>query len=109
MLKQYRERLGEFEKAMKVTRQNEKRVNKDLNAYKKRRSGLEDNQLKLCKQIGLGDPSDIVGMAEAISKIEDMQSKWDAEKEDIMKDIEDVKAVCAGLQEQIAKKKSEKQ
>ena len=57
--------------------------------FKKRKKQLEQQQLKLCAQIGVDDPGDIVGIAQAISKIEEMQKEWDDEKESILKQIED--------------------
>lgn len=81
VLKQYRERWGEFEKAVKNARVNEKRVVKELNNLKKKKKQLEDTQTGLTKKLGNKKFDDVVGIAEEMSKIEEMGQEWEAEKE----------------------------
>lgn len=96
MLTDYRKKYKEFEKSM--INNNFKILEKEIKNLDSMNAKFAAEKSKFCKRMGFNNDK------QAERQIEELQSDWDAQKQPMLKEIEQLKAHCAELQAQIKQK-----
>ena len=95
-MRQYKEKFSEFQSHAKKQKSTQKNFEKEIKKLASRKKQLEDLQNKVCKQLGV-KTTDVVAIADEISKVEGMGQQWEAEKQKIITKIEEIKKECGEL------------
>lgn len=99
MLKEYRSKSKEFEKATKKSRQSYNQFDKDIKALNKRISQLEAEKKKAEKVQAGKQPANLTEV------IEKLEKDWATEREGIELKRDELKTACADLQNTIKNNK----
>lgn len=91
VLKEYKSKYQEFEKATKKSSAAQNQLEKEKRALDTRRKTLETQLAKSLKEVGLKQVED------GASDIAALEANWAAEKERLTKQRDDFKAECATL------------
>jgi hypothetical protein len=94
VLREYRSKSKEFEKATKKSRQSYQAFERDIKQLNKRITGLEAEKKKAEKSGAIGKAA-----ASAADMTKKLEADWAAEKASLDKDRDALKTECAALQE----------
>lgn len=89
VLKDYKSKFNEFEKATKKTAASQKTMEKELKLFINSSENLSREKTQTVKRIGFED-----GEA-AEQQIKEISEKWEAEKETLEKERDSLKELCA--------------
>lgn len=100
VLKEYKAKFQEFQKATKFSKQNHKKFAKEVQTLGTRKKQLEAEYESLQNQLGIqGDADDLAMLLEsAVADTAQIEQSWIAEKETQLALVETIKEECAKLQ-----------